>query len=156
MVRGMVIKRTWSVSVCSEIIDKLRACQSGQQLPKSLTFSIYSLYFSESDKIERCHVLHMDAAILKNSKSAYCRSAALLPAAAAEFSMAQAVCRRSIKIRCYNSGSCCSDWPVLSNITQVRNKWRVMDCVCVCACVLCAWLWCDSPPGWLKACFKCV
>jgi len=30
----------------------------------------------------------MDAAILKNSKSAYCRTDALMPAAAAEFSMA--------------------------------------------------------------------
>jgi len=37
------------------------------------------------------------------------RSAALLPAAAAEFFWQQAVSRRSIKIRCYNSGSGCSD-----------------------------------------------
>ena len=53
--------------------------------------------------------MHMDAAILKNSKSAYYRSAALLPAAASEFFWQQAVSRRSIKICCYNSGSCCLD-----------------------------------------------
>jgi len=51
----------------------------------------------------------MDAAILKNSKSAYYRIAVLLPAAAAEFFWQQAVSRHSIEICCYNFGSCCPD-----------------------------------------------
>ena len=49
-----------------------------------------------------------------------CKNPALLPAAASEFFWQQAVSRRSIKIRCYNSGSGCSDWHVLY-LDSIKN-----------------------------------